>query len=408
MSWNKSDFLGHYKKVRIEGQELQRLLNTCLLNGVKVKKIKYVSASVIYVQVDSRDFKELEKIAGNRYLVTVSSEGGMWYKTKGILKNKSLVAGLILFIGVMIYQSLFIAEIEISGYESISEKAIRTSLHDAGFYEGCRKNINLNRVKLDLIEDFENISWVGIRYKGNLAQVTIAEVENTYEEYTVEEAVPCNIVADKSGYISNVNPEDGIRAVEDGQYVREGEVLISGAIPLQKTTYDEEDPDGNIQYVHAGGTVKAKVPVRLNFYMDPYELRKEKTGKKMVTFSLNDREFFRGLCPYETSQVKQLTLLNSMKPVRVKISINLIEEIVVKRQKIAKNQVEKILLNEIQKYVKEKLPDNAQILNKSLNFSTEKNIIDIGVTLETLQKIGKEEEIIVDKSNRKSEENDDQ
>ena len=131
-------------------------------------------------------------------------------------------------------------------------------------------------------------------------------------------------------------------------------------------------------------------------------------NEKMVTFSLNDREFFRGLCPYETSQVKQLTLLNSMKPVRAKISMNLVEEIVVKRQKIAKNQVEKILLNEIQKYVKEKLPDNAQILNKSLNFSTEKNIIDIGVTLETLQKIGKEEEIIVDKSNRKSDENDDQ
>ena len=70
--------------------------------------------------------------------------------------------------------------------------------------------------------------------------------------------------------------------------------------------------------------------------------------------------------------------------------------------------VKKQVINQIHQYAKEHLPDTAQILNKSLNFTQEKNIITVGVTLETLQQIGIEEEIIVDKSNGESEENDDQ
>ena len=43
--------------------------------------------------------------------------------------------------------------------------------------------------------------------------------------------------------------------------------------------------------------------------------------------------------------------------------------------------------------IKENLPEDAQIINKSLKFSSEENIIVIYVQLEVRQKIGKEEEI---------------
>ena len=81
---------------------------------------------------------------------------------------------------------------------------------------------------------------------------------------------------------------------------------------------------------------------------------------------------------------------------------------VVKEQKITEKMAKKQTINKIHEFTEEKLPDNTQILNKSLNFRQEKNIIYIGVTLETLQEIGIEEEIIVDKSNRQSDQNDDQ
>jgi hypothetical protein len=127
----------------------------------------------------------------------------------------------------------------------------------------------------------------------------------------------------------------------------------------------------------------------------------------MLTVSLNDRTLLRELCPYELASVKSNVLINWIRPVKMKLQVNTVEEVKLQQRKIPEKEIKKMLLNEIHKFVKEKLPDNAQILNKSLNFRQEKNIIYIGVTLETLQEIGIEEEIIVDKSNRQSDQNDD-
>ena len=408
MSWSRSDFSRHYKRIIAEGPEPQRLLDRCLLNRLHIRNIKYLSETKVLLEVSKKDFGRLQELAGSRYLVRVQAEGGYMYRLSFLRYRKALLAGLVLFAGLFFYQSLFIAEIEISGYEAIDEQSLRETMKEAGLYEGCRKNIDVSKVKLHMFEEHDNISWIGIKYKGNLAQVTIAETDALYEKDTVKDTSPCNIVADRSGYINSVDPEEGLRAVEDGQYVREGDVLISGAIPLTKSTYEEEDEAETISYVHAAGAVDAKVPVRVNFYQLPYETVKTETGRKMVTVSINGYELLGTVCSFEASTVKRITLCNFVKPVKLKIQINYCCEVKLSQKNISDNAVKKQVINEIHQYVEEKLPDNTQILNKSLNFAREKNIINIGVTLETLQEIGKEEEIIVDKSNGKTEKDDNQ
>lgn len=41
------------------------------------------------------------------------------------------------------------------------------------------------------------------------------------------------------------------------------------------------------------------------------------------------------------------------------------------------------------------MPEEAEILNKDLNFSYKENIIEVGVTLEVRQQIGEEQEILI-------------
>ena len=74
-----------------------------------------------------------------------------------------------------------------------------------------------------------------------------------------------------------------------------------------------------------------------------------------------------------------------------------VKEVTIRQREVKNAELKKAANAQARRYVKENLPENTQILNKSLNFSREKNIIAIGVTLETLQKIGIEEEIVVDK-----------
>lgn len=408
MNWKRCSFSKHYKSVMIDGTDPERLINSCLIRNINLKKIKIISENKISCDVSLVDYGRLKELAGGRYRIKTTGEYGYLYRMNRFKKKKILLAGLLIFTGIIIYQSLFISEIEVLGYESLNEQQLRASMKKAGFYEGCRKNIDLEKVKLAVYEDFDKIAWIGIKYKGNLAQITVVETEYLYEKNRVNNTSPCNIVAAASGYISSIDPEEGIRTVDDGAYVKEGDVIISGEVPLEKTTYEEGTENESVTYVHAVGKVDAKIPVRLNYCVEASEYIKKKTGKKMITVSLNDRTLLRELCPYELASVKSNVLINWIRPVKMKLQVNTVEEVKLQQRKIPEKEIKKMLLNEIHKFVKEKLPDNAQILNKSLNFRQEKNIIYIGVTLETLQEIGKEEEIIVDKSNRQSDQNGDQ
>ena len=64
------------------------------------------------------------------------------------------------------------------------------------------------------------------------------------------------------------------------------------------------------------------------------------------------------------------------------------------RERTEKEVKEKVN-SSIRLWAAENLPENAQILNKNLNFCYKGNIIEIGVTLEVRQQIGEEQEILV-------------
>ena len=408
MSWSRSGFSKHYIQAVLEGNDPENFLNLCMRRGVYVRSVIYESDTKIRFSISASDLKNAEQLAGNRWKLRVTGHGGFWYRFWRLGKHKVMLAGLAIFVALLYYQTLFIAEIEVSGYQSINEQELRASMAEAGLTEGCRKDIDLNKVKLYLYGQYDNISWVGIKYDGNLARVSIAEGGVPYDPDRVEDTTPCNIVADRDGYIDTVMPTEGVRSVEDGAYVKEGTVLISGTVPLESTAYGTENENKTEAYVHAAGTVKARIPVRLNFYTMNYETELKPTGKKIWSIAVNGHDFTRGLLPYENASVKHVDIINTVKPFKLKIQLVSTEEVEVNQKKITENDARKQVLNEIQEYVKENLPEGTQILNKSLNFVQEKNIINIGVTLETLQQIGIEEEIIIDKSNGKSEKNDDQ
>lgn len=407
MTWNSSGFSKHYIQVTLEGTYPENFLNQCLRQGLHIRNVEYESDVKIRFQVSAGDFKRLKEMSGNRYNVSVTGQGGLWYRIKLFSRRKTLIAGLLLFAALFYYNSQFVSEIQVNGYESISEQALRKTIKEAGLYEGCRKNININKIKLKLYDEYNNISWVGITFNGNLARVTIAEGGQQYEPYTVEEDAPCNIVSDREGYIDSVIPRDGVRAVEDGAFVKKGTVLISGKVPLQSSAFGTEDEDKTERYVHAQGIVRARIPVRLTFYRTAYDMKMEPTGRRIWSVVINGHDFTRGLMQFKKSAVKHINIVNTVKPFKLKIQLACTEEVKVENKKASKKTVKKQVLNKIQEYMKENLPEDTQILNKSLNFTQEKNIITIGVTLETLQKIGIEEEITIDKSNRKSEENND-
>ncbi|MCI8630819.1 MAG: hypothetical protein HFG67_00925 [Firmicutes bacterium] len=343
-------FTVHRRKIRVEGFGLHRLITECIAKGIVLQNIRFISDIEAVMSISAEDYPRLKKLAKSKYRITVSSEEGWLPFIHGLKMRKAALLGLSLFLIIIYYQSLFVSEIRIYGYEHFTEEEVRTALSDIGFEVGSRKlstKDEANEVKLHLFRELPGISWVGITYKGTLAEVTIVEGEENPKKETVD--APCDIVADREGYIVEVIPREGIRAVEDGEYVVPGDVIISGAVPYKSTNYAKGDQGELTRYVHASGTVKVHIPYYVEFSILP-NVVDSLSGNDIVSAAVYDGE-----SEYDF--------------------------------------VKRVSDRKIRQFMKENVGSKAQITNKDLNFNVKENIIEVRVLIETLQEIGIEREI---------------
>jgi similar to stage IV sporulation protein len=394
---NRGSFLENSVRLRVEGFEQQKLLTECLKKGIPMRDIHPENDIEMTLTIMEADFRAFSRLAKNRYRITVLKEYGYRPAARRLFSNKSTIAGLVIFALILFYQSTFVSEIRVYGYEKYTEAQIRESLRAAGLYEGCSKSVDLEKVKLHLYRDLDNITWIGVKYIGNLAEVTIVEGAETPKP--VDKSKPCHIVADKEGFVEKTIAREGVVAAMPGTYVKPGDVLISGIVPLKSTAYGTPEASLTERYVHAAGEVYVKVPYRMVFYQEKYEYEKKPTGRNLYgvhmelgDFKLNTAKL---LYNYSNSVYTEKTLFRFIRPIPVMLEIVKIDEVEVIRRERGPEAVAKEANRQIRQAIKEKIPEKTQILNKSLKFSSGENIIGVVIMLETLEKIGTEKEIII-------------
>ncbi len=384
-------------RIKVEGFEQEKLLTECVRRGIPMRDIHPANDIEMSLTLMEWDYKEFLRIAKNRYQITVIKESGYKPAIKRTFGKRSTIAGLIIFALILFYQGTFVSEIRIIGYEKFTETEIRDSLREAGLYEGCSKRVDLKNVKLHIYQDLDNIAWIGVKYIGNLAEVSI--VEGTITPKPVDKSKPCNIVADKEGYVEKTIAREGVVAAQQGTFVKPGDVLISGIVPLRNTAYGTPTAGLTERYVHSAGEVYAKVPYRLFYYQEKYEDIKESTGRSTYGIRLEIGELkintARIFYNYENSVYSERTSFHTIRPIPMSLAFVRIDEVVVTRQERSQSEIRNEANRLVRQAIKEKVAEKSQILNKSLKFSSGENIIGVTIMLETLEKIGIEKEIMI-------------
>ncbi len=406
---NRGSFFEHSIRIRIEGFEQQKLLTECIRRGIPIRDIHSESDIAMTMTLMEWGYSEFLKLARNRYQITVLSESGYRPAIRKTFRKKSTVIGLILFSLLLYYQSTFVSEIRILGYEKFTEAEIRASLREAGLYEGCSKKVDLRKVKMQIYQDLDNIAWIGVKYIGNLAEVTIAE--GTITPKPVDKTKPCHIVADKEGYVERMIAREGVVTAQPGTFVKPGDILISGIVPVNSTAYGTPGVDITERYVHSAGEVYARIPYRLFYYQEKYQYEKIPTGRSVYGFRLEIGNFkintAKWSYTYENSVYREKELFRFIRPIPLSAGFARIDEVEVTRQERSRAEIRKQANRQVRQAVKEKIPENSQILNKSLKFSTGENIIGVAIILEALEKIGKEKEIVIGNTTDRGTENQD-
>ena len=174
MRSRKYGFFRHYRKIKIEGTGLAGFVNKCMKNGIFLRNIRWKDPVESSVEVSGDDFDAFRKTAGHSYKLTVTGEGGAIPFLRSLRSQISAIAGAFVLGAFIFYQSLFVAEIRIDGYRSISEEQLRHVMSEAGLFEGARRQNNYNAVKSALYSEFDNIAWVGIHEAGKMVEVEIS------------------------------------------------------------------------------------------------------------------------------------------------------------------------------------------------------------------------------------------
>ncbi len=411
----KLNFYSDRIEVRIEGFQIGKLLDAAARSGMLLRAIRVDSETAARAEIAACDLKPLQKLAGARYRVTPQVRRGVVYQTRALLRRPMLVIGVLLAASMVIAESFFVAAVTIDGYRAIPESALRECLAASGVREGVyRPGIDWGQAEAALFETFPQIMWVRLVYDGRLVVLEVAETGHQIirgeselaadeEELFIPAPEPqngyCNIVAARSGYIERIDPLWGDAMAEPGDYVKKGQILIRGQIPIETTTFDENAPKE--YYVRARGEVWARVPYRLTFRQERY-LRSEQVEREPAgTYDAQDGQ---------TAQMKQTQSEDAQSGKTAQPGQTQTEDArsgkagasdtqggpavvsnrVEKTQEQAKAKVEQ----QIRIWAKENLPENAEIVKKSLNFTQKENIIEVGVTLEVRRQIGKEQEIV--------------
>ena len=373
-------------QLRIEGFKADKLLNMAFRKGIFMRRICVLSETEITVWIAASDLKKLKKLAKSLYKITVLQEKGPECGLKKIRRQPFVLLGIALAAAVIFARSLLISTVIVDGYKAIPEESLRKCLSESGIYEGAwRPDIEWEKARKTLYDTFPEITWVKLVYDGTAVYLDISETNDLREtsrtdadgdaedtddaEDTGKKITYTDLVAEKSGYVESVQPLWGEARVEAGDYVKKGQVLIGGCIPIEPTTFEEGD--AKEYYVKAQGEVWARVPYRLNFAQERY------------------KENARGL---QDENAEEFAEENAQGGENEKIIIE-------NKTERTPEEIKAKAEQQIRLWAKENLPENAEILNKSLNFTPKENIIEIGVTLEVRREITKEQETVVGQEN---------
>lgn len=206
----------------------EKFINFLWYKGIRVKNIQRVDISTLIMEIPYSDYKYISSIAKrSEAKVRVVSKEGLAFLLMRIRTRLSLVVGVIMFVTLLYFLSMFIWAIEIDTNRYIPPFEIRKQLKTLGIVPGIKKS-KLNVYDLEKkIEDVNGeVMWVRARIEGSTLKIKIEEKVNPPKD--IVQSNNNDVVAKMDGEIVRIYTTAGTAQVKGGDVVKKGQVLIKG------------------------------------------------------------------------------------------------------------------------------------------------------------------------------------
>ena len=377
-----------YVNILVEGFFTERFINTYIF----LFNIKRDKSTIIYANVGIFDFKNVVKIAKqSKCRVKIQRKSGLPFLFNRYKKRKIFAIALVSIICVIIYLSNFIWNIEIVGTDKINQNELIKTINSEGLTIGkLKRKVDLKSIINKIRLDRKDIAWIGIDLKGTNAIVKVVEADAKPE--IIKEDEYCNIVSDKEASIIKVNAQNGTVLVKEGDVVKKGTPLIAGWMEGKYT---------GTRYVHAEGSVEAKVWYSHKERIYYKQEEKLRTGNEEKKYTLNINNFeinlYKKLSNFENydtiKEQKKLKLFSNLYlPAGLIISNNY--EVVNNNIVYNQDEAKEIGIVKSKEELDKNLKSKEDLLNTYINTYPNEEYIDVEVIYEIKEIIGTKEKIV--------------
>lgn len=220
-------YLRGYARVRITGAAPQEALNAFTKGGIAFWDIQQEDDLHCLCCVWLRDRERATALATRR-LCTVETvaEQGLICLWRRLRRRPVLLLAMTAAIAACFLSQSVVLFITVEGERSIHEEEVLRALEEIGICPGSAAgDIDQQLTKHRMLYRVPELSWLGANRVGFCLHAEVTE--RSAAEFETQPYGAANIVALRSGVLTDVTVFQGMRLCREGDTVREGQVLVS-------------------------------------------------------------------------------------------------------------------------------------------------------------------------------------
>ena len=247
-----------FYKIKIEGKDVKRFIRMLYRSGIYFEEISLDHGSA-YIKVDKENYKKLKDIKTS-YNIEVIELFGI-SKFKHLIKTNFI---FLIFTAFGIFLLYFLSNIIFDVEVIHNDKYIRDLLYseldkyNIKKYNFVKKYEYVQKVKNEILNNYKNdIEWLEIERVGAVYKI---RVDKRIINNIKQDGQNRHVVAKKNGIIMRIVAEKGEIVKKVYDYVRAGDIIMSGEIYKNKEVIGQTSASGDV-YAEVWYKVKVEMPI---------------------------------------------------------------------------------------------------------------------------------------------------
>lgn len=362
----------------VEGKNIYNFIFRLNKLGIDLLNINYINKNAVKIEVYKKDY---EKIIKNKtiYDINIISYLGLTKIKKDIVNYKYILFFITISFMTIYFLSNLIFQIDIITNDNKMKKKINDYLYqnDIRMFHFKKSYQKLKKIKEGILHKYKNeIDWIEIESVGSKY---IIRFEPRLESHLKKEVKYQSIIAKKNAIIYKMNVKNGQIVKNRFDYVKKGDVIVSGYIYLNDKITNTVEAMGDI-YGETWYKVKCRYPLKYK------NIIKTNKSKKVFTINFLNKEIeLFNFNKYKNYEKKNNTLLkNYLLPIAINYQTQ--HEVILDYENNSYDEALKKAIKTAFDKISKKFTKDEYIKNvKILKTSKEKNYVNLELFISTFE-----------------------